>query len=239
MSNAKLSPWALGLAAAFGLALPGAGAAQAAKTYPTMAPVGDYLMADRAKEIAFARTAAPPSISADAEVLVLTAKGYVSGAPGKNGFVCMVQRAWFSGLEDTGFWNPKLRAPVCFNQQAARSVLPVFMTRTNWAMSGVSQAEIAKRTHAAMAAGKVPTPSVGAMTLMMSKDGYLGDVPHGPWHSHVMFYMPPMKTSEWGADLPGSPIASSAADGNPWTMFYIPVAKWSDGTADAAAHAGH
>jgi hypothetical protein len=44
--------------------------------YPTMAPVEQYRIADRQVEIALARSAAPPSISADAEVLVLGDGGY-------------------------------------------------------------------------------------------------------------------------------------------------------------------
>ncbi|HEX4098104.1 MAG TPA: hypothetical protein VHX64_15375, partial [Caulobacteraceae bacterium] len=63
------------------VALAGAGLARAAG-YPTMAPVGAYLMADRATEIALARTAAPSSVSRDAEVMVLGPKGYVTGAKG-------------------------------------------------------------------------------------------------------------------------------------------------------------
>ena len=46
--------------------------AQDAKaTYPSMAPVDQYLIEDRSSEIALARTAAPESIARDAEVLVL------------------------------------------------------------------------------------------------------------------------------------------------------------------------
>jgi len=214
-------------------------AAHAAGPYPTMAPVSQYLMTDRAAEIALARTAAPPSISKDAEVIVLTAHGYVSAGPGKNGFVCMVQRAWFSGVEDKGFWNPKLRAPVCLNRQGARSVLPTFLTRTNWALAGVSQDEIRKRTVAALKSGKIPKPELGTVSYMLSKEGYLGDDAGGPWHPHVMFYMPPMKTADWGADLAGSPVMSTAAGADPWTMFYVPVAEWSDGTPDAKGAMHH
>ena len=51
--------------------------AQDAKApYPTMAPIEQYLMADRNAEIALARSAAPESISSDAEVLVLGAHAY-------------------------------------------------------------------------------------------------------------------------------------------------------------------
>jgi hypothetical protein len=225
---------ALALAACLGLA--GLGTARAASAYPAMAPLTDYLMADQAAEIALARSAAPPSVSADAEVLVLSPRGYVSTGPGKNGFVCVVSRAWFSGVEDEAFWNPKLRGPICFNPQSARTVLPTYLERTSWVLAGVSQSEIAARTKAALAAGKIPAPEAGAMTYMLSKGGYLGDGPHGPWHPHIMFYMPRMPTSDWGADMAGSPIMSTDAGPDPYTMFYVLVGAWSDGTPDEHAH---
>ena len=50
--------------------------AQAVKTsYPSMAPVAQYMM-ERNAEIALARSAAPSTISKDAEVLVLARGGY-------------------------------------------------------------------------------------------------------------------------------------------------------------------
>ena len=204
-----------------------------------MAPIGEYLIAEPASEIALARSAAPPSVSADAEVLVLGSKGYRTAARGKNGFTCLVERAWFSGLKDDGFWNPKLRAPICYNRQAASSILPTFFLRTAWVLAGASQDEILKRTRAAMAAGSIPPPELGSITFMMSRLGYLGDVPHGPWHPHLMFYMPPMSTTDWGADLPGTQVFGSEAGVDPYTMFYVPVASWSDGSPDEKARGGH
>ena len=60
----------IALAAIF--AAPWPAQAQNAKTpYPAMAPFEQYLMPDRNEEIKLARSAAPDSISADAEVLVL------------------------------------------------------------------------------------------------------------------------------------------------------------------------
>ncbi|MGA9185934.1 MAG: hypothetical protein WBZ32_11605, partial [Candidatus Acidiferrales bacterium] len=59
--------------------------------YPSMAPLDQYLMAPNA-EIALARSAAPESISQDAEVMVLGRHGYEIAIKGKNGFVCMVER---------------------------------------------------------------------------------------------------------------------------------------------------
>src|SRR4030095_5020296 len=86
--------------------------AQDAKApYLTMAPVGQYLMVDRNTEIALARRAAPVAISNDAEVLVLGRHGYETAVRGKNGFICLVERAWGSPFDSPEFWNPKIRAP--------------------------------------------------------------------------------------------------------------------------------
>jgi hypothetical protein len=201
--------------------------------YVSMAPIEHYLMANQADEIAQARSAAPPSISDDAGVLTLDSHGYKIAVKGKNGFVCLVQRAWFSGLDDTEFWNPKLRAPICFNQQGARSVLPTFLKRTNWVLAGATKAQLIDRTKAALAANEIPAPEVGTITYMMAKNAYLGDRAAGPWHPHLMFFLPRIDVAEWGANVPGSPVMGAEGATEPWTIFFVPVANWSDGTPDA------
>ena len=72
--------------------VPNAAAAQTDK-YPSMAAIGEYLMEKNA-EIQLARSAAPDSISRDATILVLGRQGYETAVEGKNGFVCMVDRAF-------------------------------------------------------------------------------------------------------------------------------------------------
>jgi hypothetical protein len=52
-------------------------------------------------------------------------RGYETAVKGKNGFVYLVDRAWQAPFADPEFWNPKVRAPVCLNPQAARSVLRI------------------------------------------------------------------------------------------------------------------
>ena len=103
--------------------------AQDAKTpYASMAPLDQYLVADRNAEIALARSAAPEAISRDADVLVMGRHGYETAVKGKNGFVCVVERGWmgpFNGDNAANFWNPKVRGPVCYNPPAARSILPL------------------------------------------------------------------------------------------------------------------
>src|SRR5580692_8801136 len=93
--------------------------------YASMAPLEQYLIADRNEEIKLARSAAPDSISGDAEVLVLGRHGYETAVKGKNGFVCVVERSWMSPFDFLQFWNPKMRGPICFNPPAVRSILPL------------------------------------------------------------------------------------------------------------------
>ena len=131
--------------------------------YPNMPPLAQYLSPTQADEIALARTAAPPAISQDADILTLGAKGYETAVKGKNGFVCLVERAWFDAVDSPNFWNPKNRAPDCYNPAAARSVLPTFLKRTGCVLAGLSKAEIAARTKAAVAAHEIPPPEIGSM----------------------------------------------------------------------------
>jgi len=168
-------------------------AAQATKptAYPAMAPVEQYRIANREDEIALARTAAPPSISADAEVLVLGSHGYETAVKGKNGFVCFVERSWTAGFDDRQFWNPKLRAPNCFNPQAVHSVLPQYLERTTWVLAGDTRQQMIEKARAAFARHHFVTPEAGSISFMLSKQGYVSDDAGGPWLPHVICFIPP------------------------------------------------
>jgi hypothetical protein len=206
-----------------------AGAGAAKPAYLTMAPLGQYLMASPADEVALARSAAPASIAGDADLLTLGSHGYETAAKGKNGFVCMVWRSWTAGFEDAEFWNPKIRAPICLNGAAARTVLPGYLERTKWVLAGISRTEMIARTKTAVAANRF-LPAPGAMSFMMSKQGYLGDAAGGHWHPHLMFFVDRTDGAAWGADLRDSPVSSAQDDHDPITTFFVLVAKWSDGT---------
>jgi hypothetical protein len=214
-----------GLACASGPAF----AADAGSSYPAMAPIAEYRMASWGEEIALARSAAPPSISADAEILVLGAHGYETAVKGKNGFVCLVERSWTAGFNDPVFWNPKIRGPNCLNPVAARTALSHVLDRAQWVLAGVSKADMLARTKAQIAANTYAMPGVGAMSYMMSKNGYLSDKA-GHWHPHLMFYVPTAVAEASGADLPGSPVMAGNNDPEPVTLLFVPVSKWSDGT---------
>ena len=200
--------------------------AASAAAYPSMAPIARYGVGDRAAEVALARSAAPASISQSARILVLGKRGYETAVRGSNGFVCLVARSWDMGFDSPEFWNPKVRAPECFNAAGARSVLPRYLKITRWVLGGESIAQM--RANASARARLQPEP--GSVCYMMSKQGYLNDSVAGPWYAHVMFYGPDTKPAEWGANLPGSPLAADAAAYRPTTIFMVVVQKWSDGT---------
>jgi len=199
--------------------------------YPSMAPLDRYLMADRNAEIALARSAAPESISRDAEVMVLGRHGYETAVKGKNGFVCVVERSWTAGIDDPEFWNPKLRGPICFNPPAARSYLPLTIKKTEWLLAGQSKAQIFESIKSGLDKKELPPLEPGAMCYMLSKQGYLNDRA-GHWHPHLMFFVPQADAQTWGAGLPGSPILATEDPQDRLTVFLIPAAKWSDGTVD-------
>jgi len=149
--------------------------------YPNMAPLDQYLMADRNAEIALARTAAPDAISRDADVLVLGSHGYETAVKGKNGFVCLVERAWMGSFDSTKFWNPKVRGPVCYNPPAVRSILPLTYKRTELVLAGQSKDQVFDGMKTIVKQG-LPSLEPGAMAYMMSKEQYLTDgVPTTGW----------------------------------------------------------
>lgn len=206
-----------------------AGVATAAGPYERMAPLEQYLM-DANAESALARSAAPAAISANATVLVLRRQGYATVATGTNGFTCLVERSWMSPFDHPEFWNPRIRGPICYNPAASQSVLLYTLWRTKLALAGHSREQLLDETRAALARKELPPPETGAMSYMMAKDGYLAD-DAGHWHSHLMFHIPKAAPASWGANLPGSPVVLDTREIPEQTIFMVPVAHWSDGTA--------
>jgi hypothetical protein len=220
------------LLTALASASPPARSQEAAMRYAKMAPVDQYLMTDQTAEIAMARSAAPPSISADAEVMVLGRNGYETVVKGKNGFVCLVERSWMSPFDFPEFWNPKMRGPLCFNPAAVRSIMPLTFKRTELVLAGMSKDQIMAGIKALDAKG-LPPLEPGAMSYMMSNQSYLNDSA-GHWVPHLMFYIPLTDPKSWGANLDGTPVMLNPQFGGapePITELMIAVSTWSDGTA--------
>ena len=201
--------------------------------YPAMAPLDQYLIADEKAEIALARSAAPASVSDAAEVMVLKRSGYATAVKGSNGFVCLVERSWANTTGDPQFWNPKVRAPHCFNAAAASTFLPFFLMKSKLALAGKSQAAIAAAMASALEKKELPPLAPGTVVYMMSKQQYLNDQGKS-WHPHVMFYVSGDAEKSWGANLPGSPVMSAYDPEQRVTTFFVVASEWSDGTPGPA-----
>jgi len=226
--------WSAASGGALALVLEAAAHAQApaahATVYQRLAPIDQYLMADRAAEIALARSAAPAAISQGAEILVLGRHGYQSVVKGTNGFVCLVERSWMAPYDDPMFLNPSQRLPLCLNPPAARTHLPLTIKATALALAGLSKAQMFDSITVAYATKALPMPEAGSMCYMLSKQQYFGSK-DGNADPHLMFWFPASAAMQWGAGEVGSPVYVHQDSPDPITTFVISVGKWSDGTA--------
>jgi len=224
----------IALAFVLQIVLPGAlrqAVAQAGKAaYPAMAPLSQYLISDENAEIALARSAAPGSISDGAEVMVLGPDGYKTAVRGTNSFLCIVERSWGQSTDQAEFWNPKMRAPHCFNAQATRTFAPIYLMKTRLVLAGKSKPEIAQAIATALNNKELPALEPGAMAYMMSKQQYLNDQGKS-WHPHVMFFFSGDMTKSWAADDPNSPAMVANDPQERVTVLFVLADKWSDGTA--------
>lgn len=195
--------------------------------YPTMAPIAQYRM-DRDAEIALARSAAPASISGDAEIMVLGAKNFEIAVRGKNGYLCAVGRAFAGPVSNPEFWNPKNRSPICLNPPAVRSLWPYALKQTGMALAGASKEQITDAIRTAVAKKELGTPENGSMAYMMSKEAYLTD--RGSHNlAHVMFELPA------NGVFRNDPDYFVSWEPAPVIEFNVPVGQWSDGSLVVAS----
>jgi hypothetical protein len=141
-------------------------------------PLSEYIMAADA-EVALARSAAPPPIAARATIKILTPVGYQLIAQGDNGFVCLVMRGWAGATSAAArdrdlVYYAKLRAPICFDPVAARTVLPLQELQAKLGMAGKGVDQIAAEVRAAYASGALPRMEAVAFAYMFSADQDLG-----------------------------------------------------------------
>src|SRR5258707_8379793 len=196
---------------------------QSAK-YP---PLSEYMMA-RDAEIALAKSAAPDNISGHATIKVLTASGFQAVHNGDNGFVCMVMRGWSAPTYTPAqfrdlVYDAKVRAPICFNPEASRTVLPYYELRSKLGMEGKTPDQIAEGVQAAYAKGELPKRDSVSFAYMWSADQYLASGV-GHWHPHMMVFSPYYENSMLGGNPFGAPLPLvTDAAGTPFAVVVIPV----------------
>jgi hypothetical protein len=167
-----------------------------------MHTIDDYLL-EESLEVALARSAAPAHVSGAAAILVMRRDGYERVHEGTNGFTCLVERSWSSPIgphED--FFNPRLRAPICYNEEASRTILADYLRRTDLAMAGRSIGEIEEAIERDIGTGALRAPRGMAMSYMLSGGQLLG-TNTGQFKPHLMFYIPYATAEQLGSPPPG------------------------------------
>jgi hypothetical protein len=190
-------------------------------------PLNEYLM-PRDAEITLARSAAPANISDRATIKILTPNGYQVASEGNNGFVCMVMRGWAAPTYTPAqfrnlVYEAKVRAPICFDPVASRTVLPYYELRSKLGREGRTTDQIAESIQAAYVKGQLPKRDVVSFAYMWSADQELGPG-IGHWHPHMMVFAPYYENATLGGNEFGTPLPQVSDDaGTPFTVVVIPV----------------
>ena len=190
-------------------------------------PLSQYMM-PRDAEVALAKSAAPANISDRATIKVLTTSGYQVVREGDNGFACIVMRGWSAPTYTPAqflnlVYDTTVRAPICFNPAASRSVMPYYELRQKLGMEGKTPDQIAEGVQAAYAKGELPKRERVSFAYMWSTDQYLGSG-IGHWHPHLMVFAPYYENSMLGGNQFGSLLPQVSDDaGTPFSVIVIPV----------------
>jgi hypothetical protein len=164
-------------------------------------------------ETELALSAAPEHLRAGASVLLLGAQGYVEARKGSNGFTCLVARS-----------QPKAVAPMCYDVEGTRTVVPLLMDEAAMRARGASESEIAKAAEEGFRTGKYRAPERPGISYMMSAVQELPG-PDGVVRSfvpHLMFYAPNLTDADVGGRRGGPAFINSPA---PHGMIIVPVGK--------------
>lgn len=180
----------LPLAAA--MMLPAAVAAQTADTPPVLS---------EAEEIALARSAAPPSVSTEATVLVLRHGKYQEVRRGSNGVTCIVSRSLPLAIE-----------PICYDPEASRTILPMEILRVEKRLAGVAADDIERLIAEGIGSGELVLPRRPAMAYMMSAGQILysdAETRVGAFYPHLHLFMPYATAEQFGGPQ-GDPATTGA-----------------------------
>jgi hypothetical protein len=211
------------------LVLAGSLAASGGRGDASAPPSIDAFLMPRDAEIALAQSAAPQNVSGGATIKVLTKSGFEVAREGRNGFVCIVMRGWSAPTYTPAqfrdlVYDATVRAPICFDPAAVKTVLPYYELRHKLGMEGKTPDQIAEGVQAAYVKGALPKRDAVTFAYMWSADQNLGGGV-GHWHPHMMVFAPYYENAMLGGNglgIPALPIVSDDA-GTPLTVVLIPV----------------
>ncbi|MDQ6829338.1 MAG: hypothetical protein M3081_10775, partial [Gemmatimonadota bacterium] len=179
-----------------------------------------------AEEIALAMSAAPPAISAHADVYAVRTTGAVKIRAGTNGLACMV-------IRDP---HPGSLYPMCFDREAVKSAMRYEFFRATLRAKGTPEAQIEKEVEAAYARGELRMPTKPAISYMMSPQQILFTSPYkegrrlGAWHPHLMISMPGTASSQLGMDSTSQiDVMQLDRPGKGDAQLIVRVPHWANG----------
>jgi hypothetical protein len=191
---------------------------------------GPRLLLPRNREIALARSAAPPSVASEARVWVFAAGTYVVADSGTSVVQCRVGRGWPQALE-----------PHCFDEEGARTIMPIEMRKDELLHRGVSTDSVEREIAAGIASGRFRLPQRPAVSWMLSSAQVLYDddgARVGAWKPHIMIYYPYLTAQAVGTganqDLAAGIVVSP---GSPMSNIMIVVPKAVDPAPDTSGAA--
>ncbi len=178
---------------------------------------GRRALLPRSREIALARSAAPPAVSDSATIYVLGEKEYEVAVTGTNGNACFVDRDRIETI-----------APHCFNAEGATTIMQLEMHRIALLHQEHSVAETDREIADGLTSGRFRLPRRPAMAYMMSADQNLFDndgKPSGHWYPHLMLYMPYITAADLGLGKTGSDGKTTIVqwEGSPFASVMIVV----------------
>ena len=188
--------------------------------------VEKYLL-DPNYERQLAHSAGPDHVADKASIWLWTKKGYQISKHGDNGFNCIVMRAF--STESMGFTSnldPKMLAPVCFNQGASEFILPVVLKKGDWAAKGWNEQQFINGMKESYINGTFRLPNTLSIGYMLSEHQYLNaKVKNGM--PHMMLYSAYTNDLEWGGHAFNSDYPFVLADDTPVTVSIIPLKKFN------------
>lgn len=180
-----------------------------------------------AREIALARSAAPASVTAGARVFVFDRGRYLVADSGTTGVACYVSRSWPESLE-----------PHCFDEEGARTIMPMDMRRVELLHAGASTEAVDREIADGLASGRFRLPQRPALSWMQSSAQVLySDTGRrvGAWRPHVMIYYPYLTAAAAGTRDVAAGIV--VKPGTPVSNLTIVVPTAVDPAPDSAAGA--
>jgi hypothetical protein len=142
------------------------------------------------REIALARSAAPPAVADSAEIWVLRNRGYEKVVNGANGYGCIVQR---------GMGGQSL-IPRCDDPSGVDALFPVYQLLETMRNEGRTYGEFKRALAAGYEAGKLHAPKHGGFSYMYSGDAFFttSSGQKIDFTPHVMVYWPNCSTKLLG-----------------------------------------